>query len=64
MKLGPHQVLEERCQLFGEHGEPEEGRAHIRVLPADQVLSELLQGLDILFLIVHMSWNREQQPEL
>lgn len=57
----PHQVLEERCQFFGKNSEPEEGRADLGILPADQVFSELLHGLDVLVLIVHVSWNREQQ---
>lgn len=50
----PHQVLEERRQLFGEHGELEEGGADLGVLPADTVVPELLHGLDVLLLIVHV----------
>lgn len=40
--LHPHQVLEERHQLFGEEGELQKGRAHLDLVPAHQVLSKLL----------------------
>lgn len=51
----PHQVLEERRQLFGENGELEEGGADGGVLAAHTVVSEFLQGLDVLLLVLHMS---------
>lgn len=60
MASDPHQVLEERRQLFGEDGELEEGRADLDVLPRNAVVSELLHGLDVLLLDVHMRWNQRR----
>lgn len=60
----PHQVFEERRQLFGENGEFEEGGADLGVLSAHTVVSELLHGLDVLLLVVHMSCNTHRNPSM
>ena len=60
MNPAPHQVFEKRRQLPGENGELYEGGADVGVLPAHAVVPELLNGLDVLLLVVHVGWKEQK----
>lgn len=59
VKSAPHQVFEKCRQLFGENSEISEGGADFDVVSGNTVLPELVHGLDVLLLIVHVSCNRK-----
>lgn len=56
----PHQVFEQRRQLFGEKSKIVEGRSDLDVVSGETVLPKLIHGLDVLLLVFHMSCNTEK----
>lgn len=52
--LGAHQVLEERGDLAGEDGQVEEAGGELVVVLGEVVVAEILQGLAVLLLVIHV----------
>lgn len=51
---GAHQVLEERGDLAGEDGQVEEAGGELVVVLGEVVVAEILQGLAVLLLVIHV----------
>lgn len=53
-----HQVFEKCRELLGEDRKLEEGRAQIGIISVHTVLSKFLQGLSVLFFVLHVGWEK------
>lgn len=56
-----HQVLEERGDLAGEDGQVEEAGGELVVVLGEVVVAEVLQGLAVLLLVIHVGCAGGQQ---